>query len=124
MAEGNTLLNAVLGAVATALLAFVPLSPLLGGAVAGYLHGGDQSDAITVGALAGSFAAIPLVFVLALLGSIIPFLPALGIPGSISALVGIVAFLAVLALLAYTVGLSALGGLLGKYVARETDIEI
>ncbi|QGN07130.1 hypothetical protein Hrd1104_07340 [Halorhabdus sp. CBA1104] len=124
MAEGNTFLNALLGAVATTILAFVPFSPLLGGAVAGYLQGGDQSSAITVGALAGLFAAIPLVFVFVVLGSIIPFLPSFGVPGSISALLGIFALLAVFALLAYSVGMSALGGLLGRYVATETDVEI
>lgn len=121
MTEGNTVPNALIGAVVAVVLAFIPFSTVLGGAVAGYLQGGDQSEAITVGALAGVFAAIPLVFVMILLGSVIPFLPAFGTTGSAGALFGIFAFIALLIALLYSVGLSALGGILGRYVARETE---
>ena len=120
MAEGNTLINALIGAVVAVVLAFIPFSTVLGGAVAGYLQGGDQSAAIKVGALAGVFAAIPLVFVMVLLGGIIPFLPAFGSAGAMGALFGIFAFVALLFALLYSVGLSALGGVLGRYVAQET----
>ncbi|WEL18788.1 MULTISPECIES: DUF5518 domain-containing protein [unclassified Halorhabdus] len=122
MAEGNTLLNAVIGAVATVVFTFVPFSPLVGGAVAGYLQGGDESAGIRVGALSGLIAAIPLVFALTLLATIIPFLPAFGTAGSITALFGILGIIVLMFALVYSVGLSALGGLLGRYLARETDI--
>jgi len=122
MAEGNTLVNAVIGAVATVVLTFLPFSPLLGGALAGYLQGGDESAAIRVGALSGLIAAIPLVFALTVVATIIPFLPAFGTAGSITALFGIFGIIVLTFSLIYSVGLSALGGLLGQYVARETDI--
>jgi hypothetical protein len=122
MTVGNTVLNALIGAVVAVLLAFVPFSTLLGGAVAGYLQGGDQSAAIKIGALAGVFAAIPLVFGLVVLGTVIPFLPAFGATGSITALVGVFAFVVLVVVLLYSIGLSALGGVLGRYVARETDL--
>jgi hypothetical protein len=60
MAEGDTLVNAVLGAVVTVILSFLPLSPILGGLLAGYLQGGDRADGARVGALAGVIAMIPL----------------------------------------------------------------
>jgi len=122
MAEGNTLLNAVIGAVATVVLTFLPFSPVIGGAIAGYLQGGDQSAAIRVGALSGLIAAIPLVFVLTLLATIIPFLPAFGTAGSITAVFGILGIVVLVFSLLYSVGLSALGALLGQYVARENAI--
>jgi hypothetical protein len=42
MGAGDTFVNAMTGAVATALLSgSVPLAPLLGGGIAGYLEGGE-----------------------------------------------------------------------------------
>ena len=122
MTNGNTLVNALIGAVAATLLAFVPFSPVLGGAVAAYLQGGDQSDAIRVGALSGLLTAIPLVLILLVVGTVIPFLPAFGVPGSLTAVFGVFAIIGFLLLLAYTIGLGALGGILGRYLARETDL--
>ncbi|MFW5917979.1 MAG: DUF5518 domain-containing protein [Haloferacaceae archaeon] len=121
MAEGDTLLNAVIGAVATVFLTFLPFSPVLGGALAGYLQGGDESDGIRVGALSGLIAAIPLVFALVLLATIIPFLPAFGTAGSITALFGFLGIIVLTFVLLYSVGLSAVGGLVGQYLASETD---
>lgn len=119
MSRGNTLLNAGIGAIATVLLAFLPFSPVFGGAVAGYLQGGDRSAAIRVGVLAGLIAAVPLVVALTVLATIIPFLPAFGTAGSITALFGILGVVIILMSLIYSVGLSVLGALLGGYVARE-----
>ncbi|MFB6202113.1 MAG: DUF5518 domain-containing protein [Halorhabdus sp.] len=120
MRSGNTLLNGLIGAVVATVLAFVPFSPVLGGAVAGYLQGGDQSDALRVGALSGLLASIPLVLILLLLGSLLPFLPAFGIAGSVTAIVGVFALFAFAFMLVYAIGLGALGGVLGRYLARET----
>lgn len=122
MSKGNTLLNALIGAVVSVVVAFIPFSTVIGGAVAGYLQKGDQSDAIKVGALAGVFAAIPLVFAIMVLGTVIPFLPAFGVPGSLSAIFGIFAFMILTFVLLYSVGLSALGGVIGRSVAREADL--
>ena len=54
MAKRDTRINASLGAVATALLSgFVPLAPLLGGGIAGYLEGDKRDDGVRVGLLSG-----------------------------------------------------------------------
>jgi len=126
MAEHDTLLNAVIGAVATALLSsFVPFAPLFGGAIAGYLEGGTRSDGLRVGTIsgliglvltaivAGFFFFIFLAFVLGYGGS--------GVFGAFGLLV-VVFGLVITAV--YIVGLSALGGWLGNYVKYDTDIDI
>ena len=120
MSRGNTLLNAVIGAVATVMFTVLPFSPVVGGAIAGYLQGGDQSAAIRVGALSGVLAAIPMVFVLLLLATIVPFLPAFGTAGSITAVFGLLGIAALIFALLYSVGLSVLGAVLGRYLSRET----
>ncbi len=129
MAEGDTLVNAVIGAVVTAVAALVvaPAAPLIGGAVAGYLDGGERSDGLRVGALSGLVSLIPtalaglvLVFVLGLLG----FGALLDVGGALA--VGAVgaAFLAVAALttILTVVGLSALGGWVGNYLKYDTGL--
>lgn len=128
-AEPNTLVNALLGGVVSVVLGFVPFSPVLGGAVAGYLQGADTSRGVRVGIYAGLVAAVPLAFVLFLLVSMLSFVPVPGgfesgaMDGSAAAasggspLLAIGVLLVVFALAAlYTVGLSALGGYLGSYV--------
>lgn len=112
----NTLLNALIGAAVTVFVFFVPFSPVLGGAVAGYLQGGDG---VRVGAISGVFAAIPAALIFLLL-----FLVGIGLavgPGR-GAIFIVLAFLIVVAFLAaYMVGLSALGGVLGVYLKRDID---
>ncbi|MFB6081257.1 MAG: DUF5518 domain-containing protein [Halanaeroarchaeum sp.] len=118
MAEGDTLLNAVIGAVASVVLAFVPFSPVLGGAVAGYLQGGDRSAGLRVGTYAGLIAAIPVVLFVLLFGGIF-FLGAVFAP---RAAIGVLFVVIVVVVgLVYSVGLSALGGYLGSYLADELD---
>lgn len=111
----NTGLNALLGGVVTVGTAlFVPFSPVFGGAVAGYLEGGHGDAGRKVGTLAGLVAAVPLLVVLlglALLPIIVPPRGAVGV-----LLVGL---LVVVLVAAYTIGLSALGGVLGTYLERE-----
>lgn len=111
----NTGLNALLGGVVTVGTAlFVPFSPVLGGAVAGYLEGGDSDAGLKVGTLAGLVATVPLLFVV-LLG--LAVLPVVGPDGAVGVLlVGLLLFVLIAA---YTVGLSALGGVLGTYLERE-----
>lgn len=102
---GDTL-NAVLGAVVTVVASFVPLSPVLGGGVAGYLNGGRG---LRVGALSGVVATLPVVVLLGFLAA-----------GLVAADFPVVAAVVVVALLfsaAFMVATSALGGYVGVAIA-------
>ena len=130
MAEGDTLINALVGGIASIVLSFVPLSPVLGGAIAGYLQGGTRNDGLRVGAYSGVVAAIPLalffVFALALFGVVGIFTAGPG-GGGAGAAGGIALFLfafvfALVVSAIYTVGLGAIGGWLGNYVKYDTDL--
>lgn len=47
MAEGDTLLNAFMGAAVTiGTIVFVLVPPIVGGALRGYLHGGTRGDGL------------------------------------------------------------------------------
>ena len=123
MAEHDTLLNAALGAVATAVLSsFVPFAPLFGGALAGYLEGGTRNDGVRVGTISG---VIGLVLSAVLFGLFflffIVFLAGYGGPRAFGAF-GFLFFLVGLLFTAvYMVGLSAVGGWLGNYVKYDTE---
>lgn len=125
MGEGDTFVNAVIGAVATALLSgFVPLAPLLGGCIAGYLEGGERGDGVRVGLLSGVVGlAISLVFFVVVFVFLTAFLAvvpeALGVFGAMGLLVIV---LGTITAAAYFLGLSALGGWLGNYVKYDTTI--
>lgn len=121
MGEGDTLLNAVIGAVVTVVLSFTVVSPLLGGGVAGYLQRGTRKGGAKVGALAGALAFLPFVLLL-FLG--IGFFAALPMTGGRVGLPGFVELLVVLLvifplLLLWNVGLAAVGGYLGVYLYDE-----
>lgn len=111
----NLYVNALLGALVTVVLSFLPFSPTLGGAVAGYL---EERDGLRVGAISGLFASLPLFGVVFLLGVV-----ALGLGFADFAIGGFLLFVlgvfAVLFVVAYAVVLSALGGLVGVYLAEE-----
>ncbi len=113
--SGNLYVNAVIGAVVTVVTAFLPFSPVLGGAVAAYLEGGDRDRGLKTGAVSGVFASLPLALVVLAVLFFVPFLFALdpsGVAG-IGALFVVFIVLVVVGLVAaYTVGLSALGGVL------------
>lgn len=111
----NTLLNAVIGAVAGIVLSFIPLSTVLGGAVAGYLEADDTETGLRVGALAGLIMLIPF----ALFGlAFMMFFLGFGTGGAPLAF-GFFAFIILLFGAVYTVGLSAVGGYLGVYLKHE-----
>lgn len=120
MGEGDTLLNAILGAVVTIVLSFTVFSPLLGGAVAGYLQRGDRGDGVRVGAISGGIAALPFLLFIFFFGGFVFAGPMMrggvGIPGGFVILV-LVAF--VFAFL-WNVGLGGAGGYLGNYLAMES----
>ena len=110
MAEGDTLLNAVIGGIASIVLSFIPLSPVLGGAIAGYLEGGDRSTGLRIGVYAGIVAAIPLALFLVAAIAIFGSFLAIG-PGDGEGAAILVVFLVMFVFMGlYTVGLSAFGG--------------
>jgi hypothetical protein len=124
MAEGDTFVNALIGGTVSIVLGFVPLSPVIGGAIAGYLEGGTRNDGLWVGVYAGLVAALP-----ALLGifavflfSGVAFVDAGPRSGGGIALFLVIVVLGVVATAIYTVGLSAAGGWLGNYVKYDTDL--
>jgi len=122
MAEGDTLLNAVIGGIASIVLSFIPLSPVLGGAIAGYLEGGDRNTGLRIGVYAGIVAAIPLaLFMIAAVAIFGSFL-AIGPGGGGGATILIFFLVLVVFMALYTVGLSAFGGWLGNYVRYDTDL--
>ncbi|WP_435099337.1 DUF5518 domain-containing protein [Halarchaeum sp. P4] len=114
MADRSPLLNALLGAVASVVLAFLPFSPVLGGALAGYLQGPDERDGLRVGALSGLIASVPILFVVLLAAVFLPFVPL-----EVAAVGIVLVVLVVFFVVAYTVLLSAVGGWLGAYAYRE-----
>ena len=122
MSDGDTLVNAVIGAVVTVVLSFTGFSPVLGGMVAGYLQRGDRSDGIRVGAISGAIAALPfLLLVFAFGGFLFTGSMIGGHMGASLGFVFVLLFGFVFALF-WSVGLSALGGYLGVYLATETDV--
>ena len=114
MNTDNTLLNAVIGAVATIGLSFTGISPVLGGALAAYLDGGDTRNGLRVGAISGAIESLPVAGIL-LIGVLFLFTGDLGI-----AVGGILFVLVIVAIaVGYTVALSALGGAIGSYLKSE-----
>ncbi|WP_247002397.1 DUF5518 domain-containing protein [Halosolutus gelatinilyticus] len=112
--RSSTAINALIGGVAGIVLSFVPLSTLLGGAVAGYLEGSTTNDGLRVGAIAGLVMLLPMLFIGLFL---VPFILGFWTGGGPS-----FALLAIFVLVfgaVYTVGLSAVGGILGVYVKDE-----
>jgi hypothetical protein len=119
--EGDFWVNALIGAVATVVLSFVPVSPVLGGGIAGYLQGGTRTAGAKVGAVSGIIAALPVLGVVTLVfggiglgalvdGSALGFLLFAG--------VFLFAFL-VTAVVAG--GMGALGGYLGIVLRERSD---
>lgn len=113
----DLLLGASVGALVAVFLWYIPLSPLLGGAAAGFLQGGTQADARRAGTLSGALVpAIVLLFALAaflVAGAQVfgrfPFGPAVAVAVSI---VGVV----------YSVGLGTVGGWLGGLALADERV--
>lgn len=124
MAQGDTFINAVIGAVVSVVLSPLQFSPIIGGAVAGYLEGSETDAGVKVGALSGLLTAIPIILLLGFFGGfLLAALPFLDGPGHLFAaapllLIGLFVLLA----FAFTIGLSAVGGYLGAYLRREDVI--
>lgn len=121
MGDGDTWLNAAIGAFVTIVTSFTGVAPIIGGAVAGYLN---KRDGAKAGALSGAIALVPLLLLFVLAGSLVAFLPVvhggmgpgMGMAGAIGGAFVLVAFTF---MLVYSVGLGALGGYLGEYLVDE-----
>ena len=112
----NTVRDGVVGGVSAILLAFLPLSTVLGGGIAGYLQAkGPAGRPGQAGAIAGSLAFLPHLIVASYLlvaPGFIPPGPDIGL-SPVALISGVVVFGVI-----YAVGLGVLGGLLGEYVRR------
>ena len=119
MGQGDTLLNAAIGAVVTVVLSFTGISPVLGGGVAGYLQRESRRAGAKVGAISGLLAFLPFVLLVVLFFGVVALGPMMGggagLPGGMELLV---VLLLVPLLVAWTAGLGAVGGYLGT-VLRE-----
>ena len=123
MSDRSPVVNALVGAAVSVVLAVLPFSTMLGGAVAGYLEGGDLGRGLRVGALAGLFAAIPLALVLFVLGAVLSVgMLGLGL-GRLAAAGGLLAVVILLFATVYLVGFSAIGGAVGALVRGDPDLD-
>jgi len=111
--------HAVLGAVATGVLSFIPLSPGVGGALAGYLECGESERTVSAGALSGLLAMLPFLSVLVFVfGGLITGLRAVEL-GGMATVAGATALFALAVVAAIGAGLGALGGYAGGRVAES-----
>lgn len=113
--SSNTAINALIGAVAGIILSFVPLSTLLGGAIAAYLEGGTTNDGLRVGAIAGVIMLVPMI----VMGMVFMlFFVGFGTGGAPGMFI-VMLFMMLVFGAVYTVGLGAVGGYLGIYLKDE-----
>lgn len=110
---------AVMGGVATALLSFLPLSPAIGGAIAGYLERGEADRALSVGALAGFLPTVSLLVITAfvLAGMVVGML-AIEEAG-MAVLMAATMLFAIVFIAVVAAGLGAIGGYLGGWFAEK-----
>lgn len=108
------IVNALIGAVVTLVSWFVvgPVGPILGGVVAGYL---EQAEGLTVGAVSGVIASLPIALLLPIVGTAFVFVPNSWVVG-----LGLFAVIVVFVGSVLINGaLGAVGGYLGVYVNSE-----
>ena len=108
----STPINALVGGVVGIVVSFLPGSPFVGGAVAGYLEAGDFGDGLRVGALAGLVMLVPIV----LFGL---FVAAVFLGVGASGMMGTLVFAALALGTLYTVGLSVVGAIVGRELEAE-----
>lgn len=112
--------HALLGAIATGLLSFLPVSPVFGGGVAGYVHR-RAGSATKAGAVSGLLAWIPV----AVIGGFLAVGLGTGLNrGEVQGLGPVVAMavvVGILVALVYLVGLSALGGYIAAVIVDDDD---
>jgi len=111
--------HAVLGALAAAVLSFLPFSPAFGGALAGYLERGESDRTVSVGALSGLLAVLPvLVLLLFVLVGLATGMRGIG-QGGLAVTSGAVLVFAAVFAAVISSGLGALGGYLGGKFAES-----
>ncbi|MFP8956436.1 DUF5518 domain-containing protein [Natrialbaceae archaeon A-CW3] len=120
MVRSSMALHAFIGAIVGVVLSFIPFSTVLGGAVAGFLEGPDARSGAIAGTLAGAIMFLPVaggfVLLFGFLGLGFGFG---GVPaGGFVALVFVLFVFGVFVAL-YTIGLAAIGGLIGAIIAEE-----
>ena len=110
---------ALLGAVTAAFLSFIPLSPALGGALAGYLERGESERIVSVGAVSGLLVVLPLLslLVFVLVGLVTGMLAVDQAGAGIVVGAGMVLGAAFVATV--SIGLGALGGYVGGTFAER-----
>jgi hypothetical protein len=112
-------ISALAGGLVTFVTVFLPLAPVVGGAIAGYLRAGDARTGAWTGALAG------LVTVLLLAGLASGVLALLPVPfgaGPFPDPLGLALGIGGLLLATYVLVLSTVGGVCGSFAASEVDI--
>jgi hypothetical protein len=121
MGKGDTIINAVMGAIVTLILSFTGFAPLLGGAVAGYLQHETRRSGAKVGALSGALSFLPFLFFAFIFFGIFfagPMMDqTMGTPGA--PVLFIFLLVMVPTVLLWTVGLGALGGYLVVYLRED-----
>jgi hypothetical protein len=106
--------HSVYGATAAAVLSFVPLSTVLGGAVAAYLRNDNPPGGATIGAAAALLGSVPLVVITAsALVGVAAGAGAIG-EGAAGTFVVAVGAVALVVALLINVGLGALGGAIAR----------
>lgn len=119
--QGDTLINAIIGAAAGFVLSFTGVGVILGGAVAGYLQNEGKSAGAKVGAISGAIAAIPAFLIISIVfGSIGAFGVGAGELG-VGAFFGGLAIFILIFVLVLVVGMSALGGFVGGAIADSQN---
>lgn len=117
-ATSNYPAHALLGAVVSTVTSFVPLSPVLGGLVAGYLERGDSERTISVGAASGLVVSAPFFLIgLFVAAGLVAGFTALGDTGLGWIVAGLVILGALLSL-GFTAVLGAVGGWIGGKIAE------
>jgi hypothetical protein len=111
--------NAVLGGVATAVLSFIPFSPIVGGGLAGYLEHGESGRSVSAGGVAGFLAMVPVLVILVFVtAGLYSGFGAVGEAG-LGIVVVTAMVLALLFVAAYGAALGALGGFAGGRLADQ-----
>lgn len=110
---------AVTGAAASAVLSFIPFSPIVGSGLAGYLGHQDTGRSTSLGAFSGFLYVLPGLVILLFLS--VGFFTGLADvdESGLGFVVVAVMLLALLVTAAYGAGVGALGGFLGGRIAAE-----
>ena len=112
------LAHALLGAVVSFVTSFIPLSPIVGGSVAGYLERGDSERTISVGAASGALMSAPFVVLsLFVAAGLVAGFSTIG-DGGLGWMATALVIASGLFSLGFTVALGAAGGWIGGKLAE------